>query len=89
MALPVVKAFIERVKERALGEEVGKSLTPGQQFVKIIHGELVQILGAESVPLDLRAQPPVVVMLAVLIGGTAFGFTGMILAVPTSGCCRP
>ena len=68
VALPVVKTFIDRVKERALGEEVGKSLTPGQQFVKIIHGELVQILGTESVPLDLRAQPPVVVMLAGLQG---------------------
>ena len=68
VALPVVKSFIERVKERALGEEVGKSLTPGQQFVKIIHGELVNILGSESVPLDLRAQPPVVILLAGLQG---------------------
>ena len=68
VALPVVKTFIDRIKERALGEEVGKSLTPGQQLVKIIHGELVRILGAESVPLDLRAQPPVVVMLAGLQG---------------------
>ncbi len=68
VALPVVKIFIDRVRERALGEEVGKSLTPGQQLVKIIHGELVQILGAESVPLNLRAQPPVVVMLAGLQG---------------------
>jgi signal recognition particle subunit SRP54 len=68
VALPVVKTFIDRVKERALGEDVGKSLTPGQQLVKIIHGELVRLLGAESVPLDLRAQPPVVVMLAGLQG---------------------
>ena len=68
VALPGVKTFIERVKERALGEEVGKSLTPGQQFVKIIHAELVQILGTEAAPLDFRAQPPVVVMLAGLQG---------------------
>ena len=68
VALPVVKTFIERIKERALGEEVGKSLTPGQAFVKIIHGELVQILGSDSVPLDLKAQPPVVIMLAGLQG---------------------
>ena len=68
VALPVVKTFIERVRERAVGEEVGKSLTPGQQFVKIIHAELVQILGSESVPLDLRAQPPVVILLAGLQG---------------------
>ena len=45
VALPVVKTFIERIRERALGEEVGKSLTPGQQLVKIIDAELVQILG--------------------------------------------
>lgn len=44
VALPVVKTFIERIRERALGEEVAKSLTPGQALVKIIHSELVEIL---------------------------------------------
>jgi len=68
VALPVVKTFIERIKERALGEEVGKSLTPGQSLVKIIHAELVRILGSEAAPLDFRAQPPVVIMLAGLQG---------------------
>lgn len=68
VALPVVKSFIERIRERALGEEVGKSLTPGQELVKIIHAELVRILGSESAPLELRAQPPVVIMLAGLQG---------------------
>ena len=68
VALPVVKTFIERIRERAVGEEVGKSLTPGQAFVKIIHAELVQILGSDTVPLDLKAQPPVVIMLAGLQG---------------------
>ncbi|MBT8090151.1 MAG: signal recognition particle protein [Gammaproteobacteria bacterium] len=68
VALPVVKSFIERIRERALGEEVGKSLTPGQSLVKIIHAELVRILGSESAPLDLRAQPPVVILLAGLQG---------------------
>lgn len=68
VALPVVKSFIERIRERALGEEVGKSLTPGQELVKIIHAELVQILGGDTVPLDFRAQPPVVIMLAGLQG---------------------
>ena len=68
VALPVVKTFIERIRQRAVGEEVGKSLTPGQALVKIIHAELVQILGSESVPLDFRAQPPVVIMLAGLQG---------------------
>jgi len=68
VALPVVKTFIERVRERALGEEVGKSLTPGQALVKVIHAELVRILGSDAAPLDFRAQPPVVIMLAGLQG---------------------
>jgi len=68
VALPVVKSFIERIRDRAVGEEVGKSLTPGQALVKIIHAELVRILGSESAPLDFRAQPPVVIMLAGLQG---------------------
>ena len=68
VALPVVKSFIDRVRSRALGEEVGKSLTPGQTLVKIIHAELVTILGGEAVPLDFRAQPPFVILLAGLQG---------------------
>ena len=68
VALPVVKSFVEHIRERALGEEVGKSLTPGQAFVKIIHSELVDALGGETVPLSLRAQPPVVIFLAGLQG---------------------
>lgn len=68
VALPVVKAFIERIRERAIGEEVGRSLTPGQTFTKIIHSELVNVFGRDTVPLDLRAQPPVVIFLAGLQG---------------------
>jgi signal recognition particle subunit SRP54 len=68
VALPVVKTFIERIRERAIGEEVGKSLTPGQALVKIIHGELVGLFGEEHLPIDLRSQPPVVVLLAGLQG---------------------
>ena len=68
VALPVVKTFIERVRERAVGEEVGKSLSPGQALVKIIHAELVTLLGSESLGLDLKAQPPVVLLLAGLQG---------------------
>ena len=68
VALPVVKTFIERIRERAVGEEVSKSLTPGQALIKIIHAELVTILGGETVPLDFKAQPPVVVLLAGLQG---------------------
>lgn len=68
VALPVVKTFIERIRQRALGGEVGKSLTPGQALVKIIHAELVTLLGGEQVPFDLRARPPVVVLLVGLQG---------------------
>lgn len=68
VALPVVKTFLERIRERAIGEEVSKSLTPGQALVKIIHAELVALFGDEHKPIDLRAQPPVVVLLAGLQG---------------------
>lgn len=68
VALPVVKSFIDRVRDRAIGEEVGKSLSPGQAFVKIIHAELITLLGSETTELDLKAQPPVVILLAGLQG---------------------
>lgn len=68
VALPVVKTIIERIREQAIGEEVSKSLTPGQALVKIIHAELVRILGDAHAPIDLKAQPPVVVLLAGLQG---------------------
>ncbi len=68
VAIPVVKSFIERIGERVVGEEVGKSLTPGQALVKIIHGELVQLLGGDYEPLNLKAQPPVVIVLVGLQG---------------------
>ncbi|MEO0974123.1 MAG: signal recognition particle protein, partial [Pseudomonadota bacterium] len=68
VALPVVKRFIDHVRERAVGEEVARSLKPGQALVKIVHDELVQIMGGGNQALDLRAQPPVVVLLAGLQG---------------------
>ena len=68
VALPVVKTFIERVKQKALGVEVTGSLTPGQAFVGILHKELVALMGGERERFELRAQPPVVVLLAGLQG---------------------
>ena len=68
VALPVVKTFIDRIRDQAVGEEVSKSLTPGQALVKIIHTELVHILGDEFTPLNLKAQPPVVILMAGLQG---------------------
>jgi signal recognition particle subunit SRP54 len=68
VALPVVQSFIGQVKERALGQEVISSLQPGQALVKIVHDELVQVMGEENEALDLKASPPVVVLLAGLQG---------------------
>jgi len=68
VALPVVQQFIAQVKEKAVGREVLKSLTPGQAMVKIVHDELVTIMGVENEALDLKAKPPVVVLMAGLQG---------------------
>src|SRR5580693_6411058 len=68
VALPVVKTFIEAVKVKALGAEVLASLTPGQAFIGILHGELVQLMGGSAAPWRPRAQPPVVLLLAGLQG---------------------
>jgi len=68
VALPVVKTFIDAVKARAVGAEVAQSLTPGQAFIGILHRELVTLMGGAGTGLALRAQPPVVVLLAGLQG---------------------
>jgi signal recognition particle subunit SRP54 len=68
VALPVVKTFIDGVKARVVGQEVQKSLTPGQALIKIIHDELVQVMGEGVRPLDLRVQPPAIILLAGLQG---------------------
>ncbi len=68
VALPVVKTFIEAVKTRALGAEVAQSLTPSQAFIGILHRELVALMGGGGPGWQLRAQPPVVVLLAGLQG---------------------
>ena len=64
----VAKDFLEKVKEKAMGEDVLTSITPGQQFVKIVHDELVELLGSANKPLDVSAAPPVPVMLIGLQG---------------------
>jgi signal recognition particle subunit SRP54 len=66
--LKVVKQFVDRVKERALGQDVAKSLTPGQQVVKIVHEELTQLMGAGSSKLAFAGRPPTVILLAGLQG---------------------
>ena len=68
VALPVVKDFIELVKQRALGREVSSSLNPGQQFLKIVQAELERVMGEENKTLDLSVQPPAVILMAGLQG---------------------
>jgi signal recognition particle subunit SRP54 len=64
VALPVVKSFVDQVREKALGEEVMKSLTPGQVLVKIVNDELVRVMGEANESLNLAAQPPAVILMA-------------------------
>lgn len=68
VALPVVRDFVEQVKVKALGEEVMKSLTPGQVLIKIVNDELIRIMGEANERLNLAAQPPAVVLMAGLQG---------------------
>lgn len=68
VALPVVKEFVSRVKERAVGQEVNKSLSPGQAFIKIVQGELIAVMGEANESLDLATQPPAVILMAGLQG---------------------
>ncbi len=68
VALPVVKDFIARVSDRAVGQEVTKSLKPGQALIKVVHEELKHVLGDEQARLDLDRQAPVVILLAGLQG---------------------
>jgi len=69
VALPVARKFIDRVTEQAVGQQVLKSVTPGQQVVKIVHDELVEMLGGDEVAeLNLEARPPVVIMMVGLQG---------------------
>jgi len=68
VALSVIKIFMGNVRRRALGTEVSKSLSPGEMFIKIVKEELVQIMGSQNESLDLKAQPPCVILMAGLQG---------------------
>ena len=68
VALEVARDFVKRATEKAIGHEVLKSVTPGQQVVKIVHDELVEMLGSDAQPIDLNATPPVAIMLVGLQG---------------------
>ena len=68
VALPVVREFTARVKEKALGQEVVGSLTPGQALVGVVQRELADLMGGDAVPLNLATQPPAIVLMAGLQG---------------------
>src|SRR6185437_3252967 len=68
VALPVVRDFIAHVRERALGQEVMGSLTPGQALIGVVHRELIVLMGEASAGLDLATTPPAVILMAGLQG---------------------
>ena len=68
VALPVVRDFIEHVKEKSLGQEVNTSLTPGQEIIKIVRDELIYLMGESNVSLNLNTRPPAVILMAGLQG---------------------
>lgn len=68
VALDVVKDFVDRVKQKAVGQEVVKSVTPGQMVVKIVNDELVRMLGSDADPINLNAAPPVAILMVGLQG---------------------
>lgn len=78
VALPVVKDFVERVREKAIGQEVIKSVTPGQMVIKIVHDELLETLGQEGAELNFAGNPPHVIMMVGLQGSGKTTFTAKI-----------
>lgn len=68
VALPVVTEFIDRVREGALGQQVQTSLTPGQAMIKLVQSELIKVMGEENEGLNLKANPPAVILMAGLQG---------------------
>ena len=68
VALPVVRDFVDKVTEQAVGQQVLRSVTPGQQVVKIVHDALVEMLGAEASDLEIEVTPPAIIMMVGLQG---------------------
>ena len=79
VALDVIKAFLDQVQTKALGLKVNEGLNPSQAFIKLVETELTDIIGGENESLDLKTQPPAVVMVAGLQGSSPF----LALAVAT------
>ncbi len=76
VALPVVRDFIARIRERAVGKEVMTSLSPGQALIKVVKEELIHVMGEANEELDLAAQPPAVILMAGLQGSGKTTTTG-------------
>ena len=85
----VVKQFTDAVKQKSLGQEVMQSLSPGQQIVKIVHDELIEILGGENVRLNFTSQPPTVIMMVGLQGSGKTTSTGKLARWLTRNNHRP
>ena len=68
VSLPVVKEFIEVVGQKAIGQDVVKSITPGQMVIKIVHDLLIEMLGSEDAEINFRASPPVPILIVGLQG---------------------
>ena len=66
VAIPVVKFFIDQVKEKVIGKEVLKTVSPGDAIVKIVQDELTNLMGPENVPLNLEKKPPSVILLSLI-----------------------
>ena len=81
VALPVVRDFIARVKERAMGAEVLKSLTPGQMLIGVVHKELAALMGEQAAPLSFATQPPAVFLMAGLQGAGKTTSSGKLVRV--------
>jgi len=68
VALPVLKSLVERVREKAMGQEVLASLSPGQALIKVVNDELVDVMGAHTSVLNLPTEPPAVILITELQG---------------------
>lgn len=85
VSLKVVKLFISRVRQKALGTEVLDSVTPAQQFVKVVYDELVTILGGENVPLNLKGGPSIIMLLGLQGSGKTTACAKLALKLKNDG----
>ena len=85
----VVKNFVDTVREKCLGQEVVKGVSPAQQVIKVVHDELVNLLGGETTDLDLRGQQPAVIMMVGLQGSGKTTSSGKIANMLRKQKMRP